>query len=109
MVSIEPHPAADAPKNWHKVTVKIGESKEQHFEVVCGGEGYAIGDRVAYVPVGSRIERKLVEPKDMKGVVSSGVMLAYRELGLETPPHLIPKPAQEEVWRLPPRLVGGLP
>ena len=53
VVSIEPHPAADAPKNWHKVTVKIGEAKEQHFEVVCGGEGYAIGDRVAYVPVGN--------------------------------------------------------
>jgi len=92
VVSIGPHPAADAPKNWHVVKVTLGDGKD--FEVVCGGEGYEVGDIVAYTPCGSLVKGKPVEPKDMKGVASSGIMMARRELGLK--PIVKPKTAEDE-------------
>ena len=36
---------------------------------------------VAYIPVGSRLKKQLIVPRDMKGVQSCGMMLAYAELG----------------------------
>jgi len=41
---------------------------------------------VAYVPVGVRFNKKLIEPKDFKGVMSSGMILAKRELDIEEAP-----------------------
>jgi len=82
VVSIGDHPAADAPKNWHVVQVTL--DGESNLTVVCGGEGYKVDDLVAYLPVGETFNGKAIEPKDMKGVESHGIMLAERELGIES-------------------------
>jgi tRNA-binding EMAP/Myf-like protein len=91
--AIGPHPNADAPKNWHLVTVNVGEKGK--FQVVCGGSGYNVGDVVAYVPVGAKFNKKTVEPKDMMGVQSHGIMLATRELAGAAPEDAAPE--EEEV------------
>ena len=54
MVSIGKHPSPDAAANWHLVQVSMGAGKD--FTVVCGGEGYKVGDVVAYVPVGQKVK-----------------------------------------------------
>jgi tRNA-binding EMAP/Myf-like protein len=80
VLSVEDHPADDAPKNWHKVTVTM--DNKTNFNVICGGTDYKAGDIVAYIPVGGKLGDKLVEEKDMKGEVSQGLILAKRELGI---------------------------
>jgi tRNA-binding EMAP/Myf-like protein len=83
VLSIEKHPAADAPPNWHVVKLQV-DAAGAEATVVCGGKGYNVGDLVAYTPVGAPIKGKLtVEPKDMKGVLSAGIMMAAKELGIE--------------------------
>jgi tRNA-binding EMAP/Myf-like protein len=76
-----PHPSSDAPANWHLVEVVHGDKTAT---VVCGGAGYNIGDIVAYVPVGAIFDGKLVGPMDKGGVLSHGIILAKRELGVCT-------------------------
>jgi tRNA-binding EMAP/Myf-like protein len=83
--SIEKHPNPEAPAHWHVVKVVFGTDDSETATVVCGGKGYSIGDLVAYMPVGKRFNQEIVEPKDMKGIQSHGIMIAYAELGL-TPP-----------------------
>jgi arginyl-tRNA synthetase len=83
VLEISKHPDASAPAGWNVVKVKISESEV--VDVVCGGIGYKAGDVVAYVPVGGVLQKKSVEVKDMQGVMSRGVIVAYDELEL-TPP-----------------------
>jgi arginyl-tRNA synthetase len=77
-----PHPDPEAPANWHLCTVETDEAGST-ATVVCGGTGYEVGDYVAYLPVGAKLTKKMgiIAPKDMRGVASSGVMLAESELG----------------------------
>jgi len=88
--SIGDHPDPQAPKNWHVVKVNTGT---EVCEVVCGGEGYKLGDIVAYTPVGQKCGKVMVAPKDMKGVSSCGVIMARRELGMK--PLAQPKKKEE--------------
>jgi len=84
VLSKEKHPSPEAPENWHVVTLQIGpDAENDKATVVCGGTGYEVGNMVAYLPVGKKISKKMgvVEPKDMKGVISCGVMLSEKELG----------------------------
>jgi len=92
VLSVSEHPSAEAPKNWHVVELLTGP--DQKHTVVCGGRGYKVGDFVAYKPLGSSLKNITVTAKDMLGVESCGVMLAYTELGQTEPAD--PKPAKEE-------------
>lgn len=101
VISKGKHPAADAPPNWHLCTVDYGA--DAPATVVCGGIGYEVlaslrrllspsvnclnqaGDMIAYIPVGSKLKKQLITPRDMKGVHSCGMMLAYSELGATAP------------------------
>jgi len=88
VLSISKHPAADAPANWNVVSLQISaDASTEPVTVVCGGRGYKEGDLVAYLPVGAPIKGKekgaTVQPKDMKGVMSAGIMMASKELGIE--------------------------
>jgi len=51
------------------------------FQVVCGGEKYAVGDVVAYARVGSRVGGRLVGEIDKHGVHSVGMICSEKELG----------------------------
>eukprot|EP01117_Protostelium_nocturnum_P009592 TRINITY_DN3422_c0_g1_i1.p1 TRINITY_DN3422_c0_g1~~TRINITY_DN3422_c0_g1_i1.p1 ORF type:complete len:823 (+),score=310.69 TRINITY_DN3422_c0_g1_i1:185-2653(+) len=81
VLSIDKHPAEKAPSNWNVVSLELNEGKK--VTVVCGGMGYKVGDKVAYMPVGSKIKGKDVVPQDMMGATSEGVMMAEKELGIE--------------------------
>jgi arginyl-tRNA synthetase len=91
VLSKEAHPDPEAPANWHVCQLDLGEDKTA--TVVCGGTGYEVGDMVAYLPVGAKLTKKMgiIEPRDMKGVSSCGVMLAERELGMGEPEEDAPK------------------
>ncbi len=78
--SKEAHPSVYAPPNWHVVEVVYGT---EAATVVCGGADYKVGDLVAYVPVGSRFNNATVSPMDKQGIVSRGIILSKRELGIE--------------------------
>jgi arginyl-tRNA synthetase/tRNA-binding EMAP/Myf-like protein len=80
VISSKPHPDGTAPANWNVLEVDYG--KDTPATVVCGGVGYKVGDLVAYLPVGAKLNKKMgiITPKDMKGIESSGVVLAYTEL-----------------------------
>jgi len=78
VISVNDHPDPSAPPNWHVVIVEM----DQQYTVVCGGLGYKVGDIVAYIPCGQKFKGNVVEPKDMKGVSSHGIIVARRELGL---------------------------
>ena len=80
VLSKKKHPDGGAPANWNVVEVDYGAGKQA--TVVCGGDGYEIGDYVPYVPVGGKFNGKDVISKDMKGVTSSGVIMSARELGV---------------------------
>lgn len=83
VVSVDKHPDATAPPNWHKVVVQLGADATKTAVVICGGTGYKVGDVVAYTPVGGKLKDKAVEPKDMKGVASCGVIMGLKELDIE--------------------------
>ena len=76
VIQIQPHPQE---KKWQVVKVATGHGEET---VVCGGKGFSIGDKVAYVPVGQRFAGRLLEEKDMKGIVSRGMICGEKELNL---------------------------
>ena len=48
-----------------KVTVDIGRNEIK--TVVCGGSGYNVGDIVAFMHIGTKLKKKVVELKDMEG------------------------------------------
>lgn len=83
VLSKEPHP--ENPLAWNIVRVLVDEVTGEEKNVVCGGQDYEVGDVVAYLRVGATWKRKEIIEKDMKGVVSCGVMLAFRELGVTSP------------------------
>ena len=82
VLSIKPHPEND---KWKIVQVKYGQREGDVATVVCGGTGYKVDDIIGYAPVGSSLKKKTgvlkIEPKDMKGVESCGMMLGFGEAG----------------------------
>jgi len=100
VVSKGPHPmAGDAakkiPANWNVVEVEYSlNGKVLKSTVICGGTHYKVGNLVAYVPVGERYKDKIAIKKDMKGVVSEGVIMGALECGVKLPP--LPQPESEQ-------------
>jgi arginyl-tRNA synthetase len=92
--SIDKHPNAEAPANWHHVKLDFGpDAAQQGVDVICGGIGYKVGDKVAYAPVGIKFNKNLIAPKDMKGVESHGLIVGRGEVGLKDEAKLPPPPA----------------
>lgn len=86
---IRPHTAPEAPANWSIVKIQFSQEDNDSKEVVCGGMMFKEGDYVAYLPVGQSFQKKLIEPKDMMGVMSHGMIMAYDELGVEPSKDLV--------------------
>jgi arginyl-tRNA synthetase len=63
-------------------TVVQLETVDGERTVVCGGKGFAAGDRVAYVKPGLRVGGRAVGEIDKKGVLSVGMIASEAELGL---------------------------
>lgn len=73
--SIDKHPNPKVPSTWNIVTIDIGKDKQ--IQVVCGGTGYTVGDKVVYLPVGKRLKKKLgtIIVKDIFGVDTNGILI----------------------------------
>lgn len=79
IVSIRKHPEAD---KLNLVTFKKSES--ENFEVVCGASNVRVGLKVPYAPVGIKLPNGMVlEPKKIRGVLSSGMLCSQEELGIQ--------------------------
>lgn len=86
--SVEPHPKVDFTdakgktplKNWSVVMLECPFG-ELHT-VVTGAQGASPGQLAAYAPVGARLEKKTLYAVDKGGVMSEGMLLSCKELGL---------------------------
>lgn len=83
VVSWKPHPDADKLRVVH---VTDGETE---IELVCGASNFDTGDVVAHAEVGATIppppgstEPFLLEPRELRGVVSNGMLVSAREIQL---------------------------
>ena len=94
IIKLKPHPNADRLK---LATVNIGKETKR---VVCGGSNLSVGMKVAFAKVGARIrwhgqgELMELQPAEIRGVKSAGMICAAAELGLES---LFPAKAEREV------------
>jgi phenylalanyl-tRNA synthetase beta chain len=73
-----PHPDADKLRVAH-VT---GESGDGSIELVCGAANFDVGDVVVHAPPGGAIPGMEMEARELRGVVSNGMLASARELGL---------------------------
>ncbi len=83
VVSWEPHPDAD------KLRVVQVTDGETQIELVCGASNFDTGDVVAHAEVGATIpppagstEPFRLEPRELRGVVSNGMLVSAREIQL---------------------------
>ena len=83
VIAVDHHTHPQAKSNWRVVTLQISSDLTDQAMVVCGGAGYSVGQLVAYLPVGAKMKNKTVDRVDMLGVLSCGVMMAEKELGIE--------------------------
>ncbi len=82
IVAIKPHPNADRLR---LVTVTL--STEQPT-VVCGAPNLELGNKVAFAHVGAELidghsgQKLILKPAKIRGVVSTGMVLSEKELGI---------------------------
>lgn len=93
--SIESHPAR---KDARLVRIFNGKAEER---VVCAGKDFSHGDVVAYAPVGCRFDGRLVSERTVDGVLSRGMILSEKELGVG--------PEKDTIHKLPPSTAIGQP
>lgn len=83
IAALEKHPNAD---KLQLATVEYGSGRRQ--TVVTGAFNIAVGDVVPYAEVGAEYvdghtgERTVMRPRPMRGIVSEGMVLSAKELGL---------------------------
>lgn len=79
IVSIDKHPEAD---KLSLVTFKL--SSQETLKVVCGAQNLYVGMKAPYAPIGVTLPSGLtLEPKKIRGIVSSGMLCSEEELGLK--------------------------
>ena len=82
ILEVTPHPNAD---RLHLVTVDLSNRTET---VVCGAPNVAVGAKIAYAPVGTKLidghtgEMVVLKPAKIRGVASNGMCCSEKELGI---------------------------
>ncbi|MBA3534573.1 MAG: phenylalanine--tRNA ligase subunit beta [Ardenticatenales bacterium] len=101
ILAVAPHPDADRLR---LVTVSYGATEPK--TVVTGAPNVRVGQRVAYAMTGATVingysegrEHIRLEPKKLRGILSEGMVLSERELGLsDTHEGILELPAEAEV------------
>jgi phenylalanyl-tRNA synthetase beta chain len=83
VLDVNPHPNADRLR---LVTVDVAQDDRQ--TVVCGAPNVAVGLKVAFAPVGTRLrdghsgEWAVLKASKIRGVESAGMVLSEKELGI---------------------------
>ncbi|MEA2497943.1 MAG: phenylalanyl-tRNA synthetase beta chain [Actinomycetota bacterium] len=95
VLEVTPHPNADT-LSLVQVTVGSGEVER----VVCGAKNFAVGDRVAFARVGSRLPEMTITERKIRGEVSKGMLCSASELGISKDHSgLLVLPADAELGR----------
>ncbi len=77
VVALERHPKAD------KLQIATVETGAGRLRVVCGAPNVAVGQKVPFAPLGVTLPNGLtLEPREIRGVTSEGMLCAEDELGL---------------------------
>jgi arginyl-tRNA synthetase len=76
ITEIKEHPNES---KWKVLKLNAGSTTNT---VVCGGDGYEIGNKVVYAMPNSKLGGRFVIEKDMKGVTSQGCICSEGELGI---------------------------
>lgn len=77
ILEIKNHPNSD---HLHLVTIDLGKEKK---EIVCGAPNVKKGMKVAFAPSGTTLPNGItLEPKEIRGVVSDGMLCSVSELGI---------------------------
>lgn len=98
ILEIAPHPKADRLR---LCSVDVGEPVP--LQIVCGGSNLAVGQKVALARIGARVqwhgEGELVtlEPAEIRGVKSDGMICGADEIGLVAE---FPKGSEKEILDL---------
>ncbi|MDB2426040.1 arginine--tRNA ligase, partial [bacterium] len=79
VIEKKPHPENE---KWNVLKLSTGYSENT---VVCAGTDYNLNDVVAYAPVGIRFNKQRLEPRDMKGISSEGMVCGFGELKATSP------------------------
>jgi phenylalanyl-tRNA synthetase beta chain len=83
IVELKPHPNAD------KLTLALTDLGKEKAEVVCGGTNLSVGMKVAVALPGASVrwhgegEPIVLEPAEIRGVKSAGMICGASEIGLE--------------------------
>lgn len=78
VLASRPHPNADSLR---LVSFDLGGG--ERGEVVCGAANVRVGMGTAHAPVGARLpDGRVLEAREIRGVVSRGMLCSERELGL---------------------------
>ena len=82
ILEVNQHPNAD---RLHLVTLDLGSRTET---VVCGAPNVAVGAKIAYAPVGTKLidghtgKTEILKPAKIRGVASNGMCCSEKELGI---------------------------
>lgn len=79
VIAVNPHPHAD------KLSIcTIDTGSDSTLEVVCGASNVSEYINVAYAPVGAKFGEITIQEKDLRGVVSPGMLCSMEELGIDS-------------------------
>jgi phenylalanyl-tRNA synthetase beta chain len=101
IIAIDSHPDADRLR---LVTVELGAEQST---VVCGAPNLRLGDKVAFARIGAKLidghsgKKSILKPAKIRGVVSNGMVLSEKELGISD--------SHEGIIVLPPEAPVGVP
>src|SRR4030067_657469 len=101
IITVKPHPNAD---HLHLVTVELDTEQPT---VVCGAPNLRLGDKVAFARVGVPLidghsgQKIILKPAKLRGIVSTGMVLSEKELGISG--------SHEGIMVLPPEAPVGTP
>ena len=84
------HPNADTLS----LLTVLHEGKE--IEVICGGDNVKANQMVVYAPVGSVVNGVTLEAKELRGIVSHGMILSLSEI-INIPRELIPEDEKHNI------------
>jgi phenylalanyl-tRNA synthetase beta chain len=92
VISCQKHPNADKLKvclvDEGQVVKNVPHNQDGHVEVVCGAPNVKAGQLVAWIPPGAAVpatfdkEPFVIEKREIRGIVSNGMLASPNELGL---------------------------
>ncbi len=76
IVNKEPHPQAD------KLSVCRVSYNSEEYQVVCGAPNCALGQKIAFAPVGTEFPDFKIKKAKLRGIESYGMICSEKELGI---------------------------